>query len=109
MLSCQSDLVLVPKEFKVWEYFGCTGFSCLGNYAPAMIMAGALSVTPVCPFVRMYFTYVRLSRQRLLSNSNILYQNFMKLDRIVKDHNVFFKFDNGAYRTRLSRVMALCL
>ena len=36
-------------------------------YAPAMIMAGALSVTPVRPSVRTYLstyvhTYVRLSR-----------------------------------------------
>ena len=28
-------------------------------YAPAMIMAGALRVTPVRPSVRTYFTYVR--------------------------------------------------
>ena len=33
----------------------------------------------------------------------------MKLGHIVKYHNVFFKFDNGPYRIRLSVVMALCL
>ena len=33
----------------------------------------------------------------------------MKLGHIVKYHDVFFKFDNGPYPTRLSRVMALCL
>ena len=71
-------------------------------YAPAMIIAGALSVTPVR-------TYVRLSRRRPLSNLNIFYQNFMKLGHIVKYLDVFFKFDNGPYCTRLSRVMALCL
>ena len=70
-----------------------------------MIMAGALSATPVCPSV----LYVRLSRGRPLSNSNIFYQNSMKLGHIVKYHDVFFKFDNGPYRIRLSRVMALCL
>ena len=71
-------------------------------YAPAMTMAGALSVTPV----RMY---VRLSKQRQLSNSNTFDQNFMKLGHIVKYHDIFFKFDNGPYRTMLSAVMALCL
>ena len=75
-------------------------------YAPAMIMAKALSVTPVRPYVR---TYVHLSRRRLLSKSNTFDQNFMTLGHIVKYHNVFFKFDNGLYRTRLSVVMALCL
>ena len=82
-----------------------------------MIMAGALSVTPVRPSVRWYVlyvhmyvrNYVRLSRQCPLSNSNIFYQNFMKLGHIVKYYDVLFKFDNGLYRIRLSRVMALCL
>ena len=32
----------------------------------------------------------------------------MKLGHIVKYHIVFFKFDNGPYRTMLSVVMALC-
>ena len=59
-----------------------------------------------CPYVR---NYVRLSRRCPLSNSNIFYQNFMNFGHIVKYHDVFFKFDNGPYRTRLSRVMALCL
>ena len=72
-----------------------------------MIMAGALSVTPVRPSVRTYVcTYFR---RRPLSNSNIFYQNFMKLGHIVKYHDVFFKFDNGSYRTMLSAIMALCL
>ena len=48
-------------------------------------------------------------KRRLLSKSNIFYQNFMKLGNIVKYHNVFFKFDNGPYRIMLSVVMALCL
>ena len=48
-------------------------------------------------------------KRRPLSNSNIFDQNFMKLGHIVKYHGTFFKFDNGPYRTRLSRVMALCL
>ena len=43
-----------------------------------------------------------------LSNSNIFYQNFMKLGHIVKYHYVFFKFDNGPYHTSLSVIMALC-
>ena len=38
------------------------------------------------------------------------YQNLMKLGHIfVKYRDVFFKFDNGPYRTMLSAVMALCL
>ena len=83
-------------------------------YAPAMTMAGALSVTPVRPsvrtYVRMYLrTYVRLSKRRPLSNSNTFDQNFMKLGHIVKYHDAFFKFDNDPYRTMLSVVMALCL
>ena len=68
-----------------------------------MIMAGALSVTPV----RSYFTYVCLCQRRPLSKSNPFDQNFMKLGHIVKYHNVFFKIDNGPYRTRLSVVMVL--
>ena len=44
-----------------------------------------------------------------LSKSNIFYQNFMKLGHIVKVHDVFFKFDNGPYRTLLFVVMTLCL
>ena len=86
-----------------------TNLFCL-HYVPAMIMAGALSVTSVRPSVRSYvLTYVRLSQRRPLSKSNTFDQNFMKLGHIVKYHNVFFKFDNGSYRTRLSVVMALCL
>ena len=57
-------------------------------YAPAMTMAGALSVTPVCLSVRTYLrtyirTYVRLSKRRPLSNLYTFYQNFMKLVHIV--------------------------
>ena len=71
-----------------------------------MTMTGALSVTPVRPYVR---TYVHTSVQRRpLSKSNTFDQNFIKLGHIVKYHDVF-KFDNGAYRTWLSVVMALCL
>ena len=61
-------------------------------------------------YVRTYvLTYIRLSKQHPLSKSNTYDQNFMKLGHIVKYHNVFFKFDNGPYRTMLSVVMALCL
>ena len=75
-------------------------------YAPAMTMAGALSVTPVRPSVR---TYLRLSQRRPLSKSNTFDLNFMKLGHIVKYHDVLFKFDNGSYCAMLSAVMALCL
>ena len=34
---------------------------------------------------------------------------FTEPSHIVKYHDVFFKFDNGLYRTMLSAVMALCL
>ena len=71
-----------------------------------MTMAGALSITPVRPYVR---TYIRLSKRRPLSNWNTFDQNFMKLGHIVKYHDVFFKFDNGPYRTMLSVVMVLSL
>ena len=43
--------------------------------APAMTMAGALSVTPV----RTLNMYVRLSQQRPLAKSNLFDQNFMNL------------------------------
>ena len=43
-------------------------YSDCHNYASAMKMAGALSVTPVRPYVR---NYIRLSRRRPLSKSNI--------------------------------------
>ena len=59
--------------------------------------------------VRTYVLNIRLSWRRQLSNSNIFYQNFMKLGHIVYYYDVFFKYDNSPYRTRLSRVMALCL
>ena len=48
-------------------------------------------------------------KQCPLSKSNSFDQNLMKLGPIVKYHDVFTKFDNGPYRTRLSAVMALCL
>ena len=48
-------------------------------YAPAMTMAGALSVTPVRP----YLTYIRLSQQRPLSKWNTFDKNFLKLGHIV--------------------------
>ena len=64
-----------------------------------MTRAGVLSVTlSVPPYVR---TYERLSKRRPLSKSNTFDQNFMKLGH----HDVFFKFDNGPYRTMLSVVM----
>ena len=68
-----------------------------------MTMAWAFSVTPDCPTLGM-------SVQRCpLSKSNTFDQNFMKLGHIIKYHDVFFKFDKGPYRTRLSVVMTLCL
>ena len=74
-----------------------------------MKMAGVLSVTPVRPSVLYVRMYVCLSRRRSLSKSNTFDPNFMKLGHLVKYHNVFFKFDNGPFRSRLSVVMALCL
>ena len=41
-----------------------------------------------------------------LSKLNTFDQNFMKLCHIVKYHDVFFKFDNGPYRTMPSVVKA---
>ena len=74
-----------------------------------MTMAGALSVNPVRPSLLYLCTYVCLSQRRPLPKSNTFDQNFMKLGHTVVYHDVFFKFDNGPYRTRLSVVMALCL
>ena len=44
-----------------------------------------------------------------LSKSDTFDQNFMKLGHIVKYHDVFFKFDNGPYRTMPSVIIALWL
>ena len=77
------------------------------NYAPAMTMAGTLNITPVGPYIRLS---VGMSHpRRPLSKLNSFDQNFMKLGHIVKYYNVFFKFDNGSYRTLPSGVMTLCL
>ena len=59
-------------------------------------------------------TYVRQSfrtshHRRLLCKLSSFDQDFMKLSHIVKQHNVFFKFENGLYRIMLSGVIALCL
>ena len=48
-----------------------------------MIMAGALSVTPVRPSVLYVRTHVRTSQRRPLSKSNTFDQNIMKLGHIV--------------------------
>ena len=72
-------------------------------YAPAMTMAGVLSVTPVRQYV---LTPVQ---RRPFSKSNTFDKNFMEVGHIVYYHDVFFKFDNGLYRTMLSHFMALCL
>ena len=54
-------------------------------------------------------TYVHTTHQRYpLSEPKSYDQNFMKLGHIVKYNNVFFKFDNGPYRTMASEVIALC-
>ena len=52
---------------------------------------------------------IHYSKRCPLSKSYIFDQDFMKLGHIVKYHDVFFKFNNGPYRTMLSVVMALCL
>ena len=77
-------------------------------------MTGALSIAPVRPYVLMHVRlsvcpYVRNTQRRPLSKTNIFDRNFMKLGHIVQYHNVFFKFDNGPYRTISSGVMAFCL
>ena len=43
----------------------------------------------------------------LLSKVNSFGQNFMKFGHIAQYYNVFFKFDNGPYRTLLSGVIVL--
>ena len=44
-------------------------------------------------------------KQCPISKSNSYDQNFMKLGHMVKYHNVFFKFDNGSYRSMLSELL----
>ena len=66
-----------------------------------MTIAGALSVTPVRPSVRLY-------KRRPLFKSNTFDQSFMKQRHIVYYHDVFFKFNNGPYGTVVLVVMALC-
>ena len=85
------------------------GVLCLSLLCPRHDNGRGIKWYP-CPSVCTYVcNYVRLSQQRPLSNLNIFHQNFMTLGHIVKYHDVFFKFDNGPFCTRLSRVMALCL
>ena len=55
------------------------------------------------------FMKIHHLKQCPLSKMNSFDQNFMKLGHIDKYHDVFFKFDNGLYRTMFSVVMALCL
>ena len=79
-------------------------------------MAGTLSVTPVCSYVYLSYTYILLSvrmsvcrtQRRPLSKSNTFEQNFIKLGHIVAYHNVLYKFDKGPYRIMPSGVIALC-
>ena len=74
-------------------------------YAPAMTMARSIKCYP-CPSVPLS---VHMSHQlRQLPKSNSFDQSFMKLGHIVKYHNVFFKFDNGLYRTIPLGVIAPC-
>ena len=81
-----------------------TVFPCF-YYAPAMTMAGILSVTPIKCYPCLSICHPQSCP---LSNSNIFYQNFMKLGHVVLFYNVFFKFDNGPYGTMLSGVTTLC-
>ena len=69
-----------------------------------------------CPPVRMsvhtYLNvcpYIRHTQRQTLAEIKSFDQNFMKLGHIVKYNDVFFKFDNGLYRTMSSRVIAFCL
>ena len=50
---------------------------------------------------------LRLTQRRPLSELNSFDQIFMKLCHIVQYHNVFFKFDNGPYRTMNSLFMLI--
>ena len=79
-------------------------------YAPAMTMAGALSVTPVRPSVRTY-----LHTCTSVTN-NVHSLSWLLLIRILWNLVTLFStmmsssmFDNGPYLTMLSVVMALCL
>ena len=74
-----------------------------------MMSSSSSIMVNITPGFQELLPFVYENSRRPLSNSNIFHQIFMKLGHIVKYHDVFFKFDNSLYRTRLSRVMALCL
>ena len=71
-----------------------------------MTIAEALRVTPVCINVRTYSMSACHTNNVHSLKLNNFDQNFMKLGHIVKYHNVFFKSDNGPYRTMPSGVIA---
>ena len=71
-----------------------------------MMPSSSSIMVHIAPGFQELWPFVYENSRRSLSNSNIFYQIFMKLGHIVKYHDVFFKLDNGPYRTRLSRVMA---
>ena len=74
-----------------------------------MLSSSSSIMVNIAPGFQELWPLVYENSRRPLSNSNIFYQIFMKIGHIVKHHIVFFKFNDGPYRTRLSRVMALCL
>ena len=77
-----------------------------------MMSSSSSIMVHIAPGFKSYgplFMKIHHLKRRPLSKSNIFYQNFMKLGHIALYHDVFFKFDNGLYHTRLSVVMALCL
>ena len=74
-----------------------------------MMSSSSSIMVHITPGFQELWPFVYENSRRPLSNLNIFYQIFMKLGHIVKYHDIFFKFDNIPYRTRLSRVMALCL
>ena len=74
-----------------------------------MMSSSNFIMVHIAPGFQELWPFVYENSRRLLSNSNIFYQIFMKLGHIAKYHDVFFKFDNGPYPAMLSVVMALCL
>ena len=74
-----------------------------------MMSSSSSIMVHIAPGFQELLPFVYENSWRPLSYSNIFYQIFMKLGHIVKYHDVYLKFDNGLNRTRLSRVMALCL
>ena len=77
-------------------------FSSMMSSSSSIMVHTAPSLQESWPFV-----YEKSQFETKPALSNTLDQNSMKVGHIVKYYDVFFKFDNGLYRTMSSGVIAL--